>query len=340
VVCERAVAALASIDIGVRAAFEYEFRLYDAKSGAAVTPGRSYSLGDLRGLADFLDSLRRATDACGIELSALHTEAGPGLVEVNLAPAIGVTAADQAALLKAAVSEIAMQHEMRASFLAKPTVGQEGSGGHLHVSLVDADGTNLFAGDLRGGEEPSAVLRHSVAGLLEQMAALSVIYNPSVNSYKRLVPGWFAPISAGWAIDDRTAAVRVVASGGPSATHLELRRPGADASPHLVLAAAVISMLSGVERVAEPPLVKTTVGDDYETGEPLPSDLGAALRAFCADDDLRRRLGGSFCAHYAATREWELNAWQQVVTDWERTRVEGEKAESIRYDEREEAELK
>jgi len=334
VVCERAIAALGSIGITVCAAFEYEFRLYDARTGAAVTPGRSYSLGDLRGLADFLDSLHRATDACGIELSALHTEAGPGLVEVNLAPANGVAAADQAALLKAAVAEIARQHEMRASFLAKPNVGEEGSGGHLHVSLVDSGGTNLFAGDLRGGEDPSEPLRHAVAGLLQSMAALSVIYNPSINSYKRLVPGWFAPTNADWAIDDRTAAVRIVASGGPESTHLELRRAGADSSPHLVLAATASSILSGLERATEPPPLRASAGTDHDPAEALPTDLGAALRAFRADDELRRRLGLAFCEHYEATREWELMAWQKVVTDWERTRVEGEGVEAVRYDER------
>lgn len=323
VVCERAIAALASLGLRMHAAFEYEFRLWDAASGQPMTPGRSYSLGELRGLTDFLDDLRTATAACGIELSALHTEAGPGLVEVNLAPADGVMAADQAALLRACVMEIALQHGMRASFLAKPAVGEEGSGGHLHLSVLDGGGGNVFAGDVRGGETPAAPLRHAIAGLLAHMGALSVVYNPAINSYKRLVPGWFAPVTAAWAIDDRTAAVRVVAGAESESTHLELRRAGADANPHLVLAAAAVSVLSGLEHGVEPPAPVTHGADGYAAGEPLPADLGTALQAFRASGELRERLGAGFCDHFAATREWELRAWQEVVTDWERTRVEG-----------------
>jgi glutamine synthetase len=323
VVCETVVDRLASAGLQTLAAFEYEFRLYDEVTGAPVTPGRSYSLNDLRGLAPFLDSLRQATDACGIVLSALHTEAGPGLVEANMAPSAGIQAADQAALLRACITEIAHLHGMRASFLAKPEVDEEGSGGHLHVSVA-ADGRNLFAGDLRGGEDPSPELRHAVAGMLARMAPLSVIFNPAINSYKRLVPGWFAPVSASWAVDNRAAAVRVVAGADPNSTHIELRRAGADANPHLVFAAAAASILLGLEHGDEPP-EPLSPGDATGTssGGPLPSDLGAALLAFEADLELRSCLGERFCAHFEATRTWELEAWQKVVSDWERERVEG-----------------
>jgi glutamine synthetase len=331
VACEAAIERLGANGIEVLAAFEYEFRLYELESGAPVTPGRSYSLKDLRGLADFLDSLREATDACGIELSALHTEAGPGLIEVNLAPSVGVLAADQATLLRACVNEVASQHGMRASFLAKPVVGEEGSGGHLHLSIGEG-GRNLFAGDLRGGEEPSPQLRHAVAGLLGRMAALSPVYNPAINSYKRLVPGWFAPVTASWAVNNRAAAVRIVAAIDPDSTHLELRRAGADANPYLVLAAAVVSVLLGLERGEEPP-PPLTLDDStgVASGAPLPADLGTAMLAFESDAEVRACLGDRFCAHFAATRTWELEAWQQVVTDWELTRVEGAAGATVRY---------
>ncbi|MBB4660550.1 glutamine synthetase family protein [Conexibacter arvalis] len=320
VVCDTVLTALeATHGLRVCAAFEFEFRLHDVENGAPVTGGRSYSAGELGALAPFLDALRTATSACGLDLSALHTEAGPGLVEVNLAPAIGTAAADHAALLRACVEEVASQQGMRASFLAKPAVGEEGSGGHLHLSLLDRGDANVFAGDLRAGEPPAPPLRHAVAGLVETLAPLSAIYNPAINSYKRLVPGWFAPVTASWALDDRAVAVRLVAGADPRATHVELRRAGADANPHLVLAAAVAAIHGGLDAGREPPPAATPEAPGAE----LPRDLATALGAFRAADELHARLGRRFCAHFAATREWELRAWQEVVTEWERTRVEG-----------------
>lgn len=315
-VCSSVLAELAGRGYHARAAFEYEFRLYDLATNTAITPTASYSLHHLRGVAGFLADLKAATHACGIEILALHTEAAPGLLEVSVAPARGLRAADQAMLLRACIEDAAGLRDMRASFLAKPASGEEGSGGHLHLSFEDDDARNVFAEDRSEASSFSDQLLYAVAGLLRHMGSLSVLYNPNINSYKRLVPGWFAPVSADWAVDDRTVAVRIVRGRESRATHLEVRRAGADANPYLVLAAAVCSIASGFD-VQEPPIPPAA------SSESLPGDLGSALGAFRGDLDMRRRLGEDFCAHFEATREWELEAWREVVTEWEIARVEG-----------------
>jgi glutamine synthetase len=323
-VCASTLAQLERLGYRVRAAFEYEFRLYDLETGAPVTPGLGYSLQHLGDLSAFVDAIDSAARACGIEVSAFHTEAAPGLVEATLAPALGLKVADQAALLRACIWEVARQHGMRASFLAKPHADEEGSGGHLHLSLVDESETNVFAADLLSGEPVGPILSWAIAGLLDHMAGMSVVYNPNINSYKRLVPGWFAPVAADWAVDDRSAAVRVVGGPDPRATHVELRRAGADANPYLVLAAAAASIAEGLEsrESARAPVAPGHAGADRPEAA-LPSDLGSALHAFHADARLRSRLGDDFSAHFAATREWELRSWQSVVSEWELPRSEG-----------------
>jgi glutamine synthetase len=314
-VCAAVLADLEELGFAVHAAFEYEFRLYERETGRPVTPAASYShhlLGELRG---FVDDLAVAAIAAGIDLQAFHTEAGAGLVEVSVGACDGLRAADVAVLLRSCVRAAAARHEMRASFAAKPRAGEEGSGGHLHLSLNNRDGISLFASEGSAADQLPNVMRHAIGGLLAHLAPMSALYNPHVNSYKRLLPGCFAPTRADWAFDGRDVAVRVVVSGRPEARHLELRRGGADANPYLVLAAAVVSIADGLQRELEPP------GDG--SGVPAPSELRGALSVFAEDTEARRGLGESFCRHWETTREWELQAFNEVVTTWELTRVEG-----------------
>jgi glutamine synthetase len=304
----------------VMAAIEYEIRLWDG-AGQPLSSGISYSLVEIGRYDSFVSLLVPALEGLGIELSAIHTEAGPGLLELNLGARRGLAAADEAVLVKFAVKELAASMGLRASFLAKTNPGEEGSSGHVHLSCWSGD-TNAFAGRTSNEEELPAPFAASIAGVLDHLPAASLLLNPNVNSYKRLVPGWFAPINATWGYENRSCAVRAIRSSRPDLWRFECRRPGADANPYLALAAVAASAADGIGRSLKPP--PPVVGDAYERQDlpELPGSLEAALRAFDEDDVLRQSLGEAFSAYYVTSRAWELKAWRETVTDWERERYE------------------
>jgi glutamine synthetase len=159
--------------------------------------------------------------------------------------------------------------------------------------------------------------------VLDHLPAASLLLNPTVNSYKRLVPGWFAPVNVSWGLENRSAAVRAIRSTEhPERCRIECRRPGADANPYLALAALAAAAADGIRRGASPP--EPVVGDASEREDlpPLPGSLESAIAAFRADGVLREALGEEFSAYYEVSREWELKKWRESVTDWERERYE------------------
>ncbi len=299
------------------AALEYEIRLWDG-GGNPMSSGISYSLTEIGRYGEFVSQLVPALEGLGVDLSAVHTEAGPGLLELNLEPRRGLRAADDAALVKFGVKELAASMGMRASFLAKTAPGEEGSSGHIHFSCWDGQ-TNAFAGPDATDPVPP-VFGAAIAGVLEHLPAASLLLNPNVNSYKRLVPGWFAPINATWGYENRSCAVRAIRSDRPELWRFECRRPGADANPYLALAAVAASAADGMKNKAEPP--PPIEGDAYALADlpELPGSLESAIRAFEADQALRSALGEGFSAYYTTSRAWELKAWRETVTDWERER--------------------
>jgi glutamine synthetase len=317
-VLRRVLGGLAELGYEALAAVEYELRLWDASDNALST-GLSYSLTELGRFEAFVGALAPALDALGVELSAVHTEAAPGLLELNLAARPALRAADDAALTKMAVKDLAATMGLRASFLAKTAPGEEGSSGHVHFSCW-SDGSNAFRVSDGAAPLPNA-FRSAIAGVLEHLPAASLLLNPTINSYKRLVPGYFAPVNVSWGVENRSAAVRAIVSPGhPELCRLECRRPGADANPYLAVAAIVASAADGIRRKATPPA--PVEGDAYARGElaELPGSLESALRAFEADDVLRGLLDERFAGYFATSRAWELKAWRATVTDWERER--------------------
>jgi glutamine synthetase len=309
---------IAADGLEVMAALEYEIRLWDG-AGQPLSSGISYSVVDIGRYSGFVDRLVPAVEGLGIELSAVHTEAGPGLLEVNLGASRGLRAADDAALLKFAVKDIAATMGMKATFLAKTNPGEEGSSGHVHMSFWNEE-TNGFAGTDAAQPAPAPLLS-AIAGVLEHLPAASLLLNPTINSYKRLVPGWFAPVNATWGYENRSCAVRAIRSERAELWRFECRRPGADANPYLALAAIAAAAADGVRRGATPP--DPLEGDAYAADVPeLPTSLEASLAAFEADSAFREAIGKGFADYYAVTRAWELKAWRETVTDWERDRYE------------------
>jgi glutamine synthetase len=318
-VYRRVLGGVGDLGYEVMAAIEYEIRVWDAE-GQALSSGISYSLVEIARYEQFVSGLVPALEGLGIELSAVHTEAGPGLLEVNLGASRGLAAADDAALLKFAVKQLASSMGLRASFLAKTNPGEEGSSGHIHLSCWQGK-TNAFAGTSAADELPEP-FSAAIAGVVDHLPAASLLLNPTINSYKRLIPGWFAPINATWGHENRSCAVRAIRSGRPELWRFECRRPGADANPYLALAAVAASAADGIKRQLKPP--PPVEGDAYERPDlpALPGSLESALQAFQADAVLQLALGQAFSDYFVTSRAWELKAWRETVTDWERQRYE------------------
>jgi glutamine synthetase len=257
-------------------------------------------------MIDLLDQL----SGFGIPIEGLHTETGPGVYEAAIAVEQGLAAADRAALFKTAVKEIAAKHGAIPTFMAKVNSNLPGSSGHLHQSLWK-DGENLFTSGVEG------LMGSYIAGLVEFMPELMAIFCPTINSYKRTVPGVWAPVNATWGIDNRTTAVRAIPSAGKGA-RVELRLTGADINPYLAMAASLAAGLEGIARRLKPP---APLIDAYSSdAAPLPRSLGDATRLLETSQVARDWLGDAFVDHYVATRDWEVRQFAKAVTDWELAR--------------------
>lgn len=278
-----------------------------------LTPGMfGYSV--LRASANSELALELLEQLAGfyVPLEGFHTETGPGVYEAAIAVEEGVRAADRAALFKTAVKEIAARHNVIPTFMAKWNADLPGSSGHLHQSLWDRNKEkNLFYGE--GGAMPP-LMKNYIAGLVANIPELTAVFCPTINSYKRTVPGAWAPVNATWGVDNRTTAVRAIV-GGSKSTRVELRLSGADINPYLAMSAALAAGLDGIEReiALPPPTINAYAGE----GSPLPRTLGEATRLFRASPTARRWFGDEFVDHYASTREWEVRQFQKAVTDWE-----------------------
>jgi glutamine synthetase len=257
-------------------------------------------------MIDLLDQLA----AFKIPLEGLHTETGPGVYEAAITVTHALEAADRAALFKTAVKEILAKHQIIPTFMAKVSPDLPGSSGHLHQSLW-SDGKNLFSSGIE--DEMGSY----IAGLVEFLPELMALFCPTVNSYKRTVPGAWAPVNATWGVDNRTTAVRVLPSDSKSA-RIELRLTGADINPYVSMAAALAAGLEGIQRGLRPwpPVI-----DGYNSGaKALPRSLAEATRLLKGSEMAREWLGDAFIDHYVATREWEVRQFEKAVTDWELAR--------------------
>ena len=282
-----------------------------------LTPGMfGYSILRASANADLVLQMLDQLPAFNCALEGLHTETGPGVYEAAIAVDEAVAAADKAALFKTAVKEIAARQNLIPTFMAKWNPDLPGSSGHLHQSLWDHDKThNLFHTTEAGGM--SALMQHYIAGLVANLSELTAVICPTINSYKRTVPGAWAPINVTWGIDNRTTAIRAI-PGGTKSTRIELRLAGADINPYLAMAASLAAGLDGIERKLAPalPTVDAYAGDAPR----LPRNLAAATQLFRESAMARRWLGDDFVDHFAATREWEVRQFEKAVTDWELAR--------------------
>lgn len=256
--------------------------------------------------------IRRECAALGIPTDALLSEAGPGQCELNVLHRMDpVAAADDAILLKRVVKAAARRHGLAATFMAKPYGTSSGSGMHIHVSLLDEQGTNILS---QPDGAPSDALYHAVAGLLEAMPASMLALAPHANSYRRFQANAHAPITAGWGMDDRSAAVRVVVADA-RATRIEHRVSGADCNPYLAVTVVLAGVLAGIEKGVMPPPAQDRAHP--EAGQALPTEWGAAIAAFRASPFIAQALGRRFRDIYAACKEQDRNTILSRVSDVE-----------------------
>jgi glutamine synthetase len=308
-------------------AIEYEFYLVDHERTAQGQPqpprspltGRREfrtqinSMTDLNDYSPLLAQIDSACRAQGIPTTTSLAEYGPGQYEVNLQHQSDVLAAcDQALRFKRVVKSLARAHGCDATFLAKPYRDMAGSGLHIHASLLDAAGHNIFECD-----EPSQceALRHAVNGLLTTLGEGMAICAPGPNSYRRFRPEAYVPMIPSWSVNNRGSAIRIPVSDARN-RRIEHRLAGADANPYLVVAWMLAGMHHGLAAGREPP--PPVVGNAYRAeGEPLPTHWATAIERFAASEFAREYLGKPFAELYATVKQGELDDFDTYVTPLE-----------------------
>lgn len=306
---------------------EYEFFLFDETSHSLqeknffnlkpLSPGMfGYSIVRASTNSDIVHSIIDAMESYDIEIEGIHTETGPGVYETAIRYDTGICAADKAALFKTGIKELASKQGLIATFMAKWNADLPGCSGHIHHSLWDRNTeTNLFA-DPDSENGLSELALHFIAGQLKLMPSMTALACPTINSYKRTVPGLWSPTNVSWGIDNRTTAIRAIPSTSKT-TRVEYRLSGADANPYLAMAAGLASGLYGIENCLEPPSPISDNAYKDETLLPLPNNLADATECLSRSKTARQYLGDIFVDHYVMTRNHEVRCYERSVTDWE-----------------------
>lgn len=312
--------ALAERGYAAQVATELEFYLCDESWQPLYPEIQCYSISKGAELEHIMRDIRRRVEECGIVVEACNTEYGPAQIEVNLGHDTPMRVADNTAIFKYAVREIARQHGVRATFMSKPFMSFSGNGSHFHLSLLDASGSNAFVPhDHEDGPIRNELMRRCVAGLLEHQREIAGIVSPTINSYRRFEDYSFAPTFVNWGEDNRGVAIRCIADRG-AATRIEVRTGSADANPHLLIAAQLAAVCDAL-RVAYP-LPQMCEGDGYASREcPLmPASLEQAVATMRRGTLLEAAFGDVFVNNYIALLQHEVTEFAKQVTEWEMTR--------------------
>lgn len=318
------------LETGLRpvAAFELEFYLLDADvdaasnnqplrlplGGARPSDTNVYSVDELDRLEPFVDAVYKAAAAQKLPLQTLISEYAPGQFELTLGHREdALKAADDLIMLKRLLRALARRHGMRASFMAKPFADQAGSGMHMHASLNDRQGLNIFA-DRDGGLAP--VLLHAISGLMTTMEESMLVFAPNLNSWRRFAAQSYAPTTPNWGINNRSVAIRVPA-GSPASRHLEQRAAGVDANPYLVGSVVLAAMEDGLSAKGDPGPPETAYRSSAD--DTLPPDWRSAIEAADASRFLRRALGETLHRVLVSIKRSEYRRFAAEITALERS---------------------
>ncbi|WP_170560809.1 glutamine synthetase family protein [Ruegeria atlantica] len=302
----------------VVAATELEFTLLDT-SGAHPQPPINpvtqrrlqdeavLSMAEMDAFDAFFTDLYDGCAAMGIPAQTAISESGVGQFEINLNHQDAMRCADDTWLFKTLARGLARKHGFTATFMAKPYADDAGNGMHVHFSVVDQQGRNVFD---NGGPEGTDLLRWAVAGCLTAMPGCTLVFAPHGNSYTRLVPGAHAPTGASWAYENRTAAVRIP-GGAPAARRIEHRVAGGDINPYLMLAAVLGAAMNGIQDQTEPPAPIS--GNAYEIGglPHLAADWAQAIAAFETDASVARIFPADLIRYFAMTKRQEIKRFSE-----------------------------
>lgn len=330
-VLQRVIDKAAQLGFRAYAGFEYEVFFFDETPESVrakhyrdlkpMAPGWfGYSVIRNSTASAFYRELLATCEAMDFGIEGLHEETGPGVIEAAIAYDGALAAADKAALFKTFVKVLAQRNRMMATFMAKWSQDWPGQSGHIHLSLRDPDGKPVFH-DPGEPHRISRTMRHFLGGQQQLLPELLAMVAPTINSYTRLIPGFWAPTVSTLGVENRTCALRVI-PGGAKSQRVEYRIAAADANPYIVLAAALASGLWGIEHGIEPePLVEGNAYDrEFAAHLALPHTLWDAAQRLKQSRMARECFGDAFVDHFAATREWEEREFRKHITDWELAR--------------------
>ena len=283
-----------------------------------LTPGMfGYSILRSTYRNDFFNALFDGMKNFNVPLEGLHTETGPGVYEAAITYSAPLEAADRGVLFKTAAKEIAYKHGIIATFMAKFNENLPGCSGHVHQSLWDKKASKNLFHDEKDKNKMSELFKSYLAGQLYCLPHILPMVAPTINSYKRLVEGAWAPTTVTWSVDNRTVALRAL-PGGSKSSRLETRVVGSDTNPYLAMAACLAAGLYGIKKnlkLKQP----ATLGNGYrdESNGRFPKNLHDATVAMRDSKISNELFGEKFVQHFTQTREWEWKQFAKVVTDWE-----------------------
>lgn len=311
------------------AALEYEFFMFDETPDSIRAKGYrnlkpmppdffGYSVIRNSVHAELYHQILNMGEIMDFPIEALHTETGPGVLEAAIAVDKADAAGDKAALFKTFMKVLAQRNNMMATFMAKWSPNYPGQSGHIHMSLRNKNNSSSAFYDPSTKYNMSKIQRHFLAGQQKLMPELLAMFSPTVNSYTRLIPGFWAPTDATWGVENRTTALRLI-PGSDKSQRIEYRLGSADANPYLALAAALGSGLYGIEHEWEPE--EEIRGNSYTQSHnkelALPSTLWEAAQRLKNSAAAYSLFGEGFVEHFAASREWEEREFRRHITDWE-----------------------
>lgn len=283
------------------------------RTGRRAAQRQAYSMSAVDEYGPIIDDIYDFAEAQGLEIDGILQEGGAGQIEMNLRHGEPVKLADEMFYFKRLIREAALRHDCFATFMAKPIQDEPGSAMHIHHSVVDiATGENIFSNP--DGSESEAFM-HFIAGLQNHLASTIAIHAPYVNSYRRYVRDFAAPINLEWGRDNRTTGLRVPVSG-PEARRIENRLPGMDVNPYLSIAASLACGYLGLMERREPR--EQYVGDAYASADGIPATLGSALDLLEGATQMHEVLGPDFVRIYLQVKRAENDAFLQVISPWER----------------------
>jgi glutamine synthetase len=284
----------------------------EGRLGRTETAKQPYSVDAMNDFDPFISDVYRFCEMQGIRIDTLSQEMGPAQFEINFLHGNAIELADQVFLFKRTVREAAIAHEMHATFLARPMSSEAGSALHVHQSIVDGDGRNIFSSE---DGSPSDSFYAYIAGLQHYTPEAMLILAPYPNSYRRFLSYWASPVNLEWAVDNRTVGLRVPESS-PDSRRIENRIAGSDVNPYLALAATLACGYLGMEKGLKPS--EPVEGSAYDLPYAMHRGMYAALEAFEGSRAMRRTLGERFVTLYGKLKHSEYMEFEEIVTPWER----------------------